>query len=54
MSIAWNTVARTADGQAVLAATLDNGRGLRARVMNYGVAPLELRYRFRADDGTRA
>lgn len=42
MGITWNTVARTADGQAVLAATLDNGQGLRARVMNHGATLLEL------------
>ena len=42
MGITWNTVARTAGGQAVLAATLDNGQGLRARVMNHGATLLEL------------
>lgn len=42
MSITWKTVARTADGRSVLAATLDNGRGLRARVMNHGATLLEL------------
>ena len=42
MSITWNTVARTTDGQPVVAATLDNGQGLRARVMSYGATLLEL------------
>ncbi len=42
MGITWNTVARTASGQAVLAATMDNGQGLRARVMNHGATLLEL------------
>lgn len=42
MGITWNTVARAASGQAVLAATMDNGQGLRARVMNHGATLLEL------------
>lgn len=42
MSSHCKTVARTAAGEPVQAAVLDNGRGLRARLMNYGATLLEL------------
>lgn len=42
MSLDWQTVARVAGGHAVRAATLDNGRGLQARVMSYGATLLGL------------
>lgn len=41
MSVEWQTVARV-EGGHVRAATLDNGRGLQARVMNYGATLLGL------------
>jgi aldose 1-epimerase len=42
MSVDWQTVARVAGGHPVRAATLDNGRGLQARVMSYGATLLGL------------
>ncbi|MGE5386076.1 MAG: aldose epimerase family protein [Betaproteobacteria bacterium] len=43
MSLAWETLAATPDGEAVQAVTLENGHGLRARIMNFGATLLELR-----------
>jgi aldose 1-epimerase len=42
MSLSWETLAQTPDGEAVKAVTLDNGLGLRARVLNYGATLLAL------------
>jgi aldose 1-epimerase len=43
ISLNWDRVARTPSGAAIDAVTLDNGRGLTARVMSYGATLLELR-----------
>ncbi len=43
MSLAWETLAQTPEGEAVRAVTLENGHGLRARIMNFGATLLELR-----------
>lgn len=43
MSIYCETVARTPAGEVIGAVTLDNGRGLAARVMSYGATLLALR-----------
>jgi len=42
MSLNWETAGHTPAGEALRVATLDNGRGLRARVMGYGATLLEL------------
>lgn len=43
MNLDWETLAQTAEGETVKAVTLDNGQGLRARLMNYGASLVELR-----------
>jgi aldose 1-epimerase len=43
MSLTWETVDQTPEGEDVRAVTLDNAQGLQARVMNYGATLLELR-----------
>jgi len=43
MSLSWETVARTPEGEEVKAVTLNNGRGLEGRVMSYGATLMELR-----------
>lgn len=43
MSVTWETVANTPDGEPVQAVTLDNGCGMQARIMNFGATLMELR-----------